>query len=205
MNKLDCTDFNFLSNVALKLENGENLERSFFLTGNVPEEILVRLQLGDNLHEVISSIDFNYPALKNLFSSVDYADESEIIDRVKSTSRLIRVREEVLKEKDSSLKVHRRRLKIIRYVTMFTIAMIAGFSPIFSNLYSFISTGEFTSSFSIWSILSISFLIINLLNNYYLLKMGNEEKIKFRLIPVVFLHSAIVIGVRFFILNLIPI
>ena len=204
MNKLDCTDFNFLSNVALKLENGENLERSFFLTGNVPEEILVRLQLGDNLHEVISSIDFNYPALKNLFSSVDYADESEIIDRVKSTSRLIRVREEILKEKDSSLKVHRRRLKIIRYVTMFTIAMIAGFSPIFSNLYSFISTGEFTSSFSIWSILSISFLIINLLNNY-LLKMGNEEKIKFRLIPVVFLHSAIVIGVRFFILNLIPI
>jgi hypothetical protein len=205
MSKLDCTDFNFLNNIALKLENGENLERSFFLTCNVPEETLVRLQLGENLHEVISSIDFNYPALKNLFSSVDYADEDEVIDRVKSTSRLIRVREEVLKEKDSSLKVHRRRLKIIRYVTMFTIAMIAGFAPIFSNLYSFISTGEFTSSFSIWSILSISFLIINLLNNYYLLKMGNEEKIMFRLFPVIFLHSAIVIGVRFFILNLIPI
>ncbi len=205
MSKLNCTDFNFLSNIALKLENGENLERSFFLTENIPEEILVRLQLGENLHEVISSIDFNYPALKNLFSSVDYADEDEVIDRVKSTSRLIRVREEVLKEKDSSLKVHQRRLKIIRYVTMFTIAMIAGFSPIFSNLYSFISTGEFTSSFSIWSILSISFLIINLLNNYYLMKMGNEEKKYFRLIPVIFLHSAIVIGVRFFILNLIPI
>ncbi len=205
MIRLNCTDFNFLNNIALKLENGENLERSFFLSKNVPKEILTRLQLGENLLEIISSIDFSYPALRNLFSSVDYADETEILERIKTTSKLIRMREEVLKEKEVSLKIHRRRLKIIRYVTMFTIAMIAGFSPIFSNLYSFISTGEFTSSFSIWSILSVSFLIINLLNNYYLLKMGNEERIKFRLVPVILLHSAIVVGVRFFILNLIPI
>jgi hypothetical protein len=186
------------------LESGENLERAFFLTENVPEEILVRLQLGEELASIVTSISFKYPALANLFTSIDTAEELEVQERLKTTSKLIRIREEILKEKEATLKVHRRRIKIIRYVTMIIIAIIAGFSPIFSNLYEFINTGEFTTSLSIVSYLSISFLMINLLNNYYLLKMSNETHIKIRLIIVLILHSIILIGVRYFLIGVVP-
>jgi hypothetical protein len=204
MSYLNCTEYDFLSNIAFRLESGENLERAFFLTENVPEEILVRLQLGEELTSIVNSISFKYPALANLFVSIDKADEADILERLKTTSKLIRIREEILKEKDTTLKVHRRRIKIIRYVTLVIIAIIAGFSPIFSNLYEFINTGEFTTSLSIISYLSISFLMINLLNNYYLLKMSNETHIKFRLIIVFVLHSIILIGVRYFLIGVIP-
>ena len=43
MSKLKCEEFNFLNNIALMIENGENLERAFFLGEDVPEEILLRL------------------------------------------------------------------------------------------------------------------------------------------------------------------
>ncbi len=204
MSKLNCTEFDFLSNIAFRLEGGENLERAFFLTEGVPEDILARLQLGEELTDIVSSIDFKYPALTNLFTSIDNADETDILERLMITSKLIRIREETLKEKETTLKVHRRRIKIIRFVTLVVIALIAGFSPIFSNLYEFINTGEFTTSLSILSYLSVSFLLINLLNNYYLLKMSNEKSIKIRLIIVIVLHVVIVIGVRFFLVGVIP-
>ena len=204
MNELNCTEYDFLNNIAFKLESGENLERAFFLTENVPEEVLLRLQLGEELTSVVNSISFKYPALADLFSSIDKADESDIRERLKTTSRLIRVREEIVKEKESTLKVQRRRIKIIRFITLIIIAIIAGFSPIFSNLYEFINTGEFTTSLSIFSYLSISFLMINLLNNYYLLKMSNETHIKLRLLIVFVLHSIILLGVRYFLIGVIP-
>ena len=204
MNSLNCTEYDFLANISFRLESGENLERAFFLTENVPEDVLIRLQLGEELASVVTSIGFKYPALSNLFASIDKAEESDIQVRLKTTSKLIRIREEILKEKESTLKVHRRRIKIIRYITLIIIAIIAGFSPIFSNLYEFINTGEFTTSLSIVSYLSISFLMINLLNNYYLLKMSNETKIKIRLLVVLVLHSIILIGVRYFLIGVIP-
>jgi len=204
MSNLNCTEFDFLSNIAFRLESGENLERAFFLSENVPEDILVRLQLGEELTNIVSSISFKYPALANLFSSIDNADENDMLERLKTTSKLIRIREEIIKEKETTLKVHRRRIKIIRYITLIIIAIIAGFSPIFSNLYEFINTGEFTTSLSIISYLSISFLLINLLNNYYLLKMSNETNIKIRLIIVFVLHTIILIGVRYFLIGVIP-
>ncbi|TFG08658.1 hypothetical protein EU534_02670 [Candidatus Heimdallarchaeota archaeon] len=205
MSELNCTEYDFLNNIAFKLESGENLERAFFLTENVPEEILLRLQLGEELTSVIKSISFRYPSLANLFSSVNQAEESDVLERLKTTSRLIRIREEIIEEKESTLKVQRRRIKIIRYITLIIIAIIAGFSPIFSNLYEFINTGEFTTSLSIFSYLSISFLLINLLNNYYLLKLSNENHIKIRLLIVLILHSIILIGVRYFLIGVIPI
>jgi len=204
MSELNCTEYDFLNNIAFKLESGENLERAFFLTENVPEEALSRLQLGEELSSVMTSINFKYPALTNLFSSINKAEESDILDRVKTTSKLIRIREEIIEEKESTLKVQRRRIKIIRYITLIIIAIIAGFSPIFSNLYEFVNTGEFTTSLSIVSYLSISFLMINLLNNYYLLKMSNETHIKIRLLIVLVLHSIILICVRYFLIGVIP-
>ena len=133
LSKLSCTEFDFLNNITFFLEGGENLERAFFLSEGVPEETLVKLQLGEELTSVISAIDFKYPALINLFSSVENADEEDILERLKTTSKLIRIREEILKEKETTLKVHRRRIKLIRYITLFIIAIIAGFSPIFSK------------------------------------------------------------------------
>ena len=125
----------------------------------------------------------------------------EVLEKIKITADLIKMREEALKEKENTLNVHGRRLKIIRYVTLITIAIIAGFSPLFSNLFSFFNTGEISSSLPFWSILSISFLIINILNNYFLLKMSNEKKMSIRLIFVVFIHIITVIFVRMFISN----
>ncbi len=187
--------------MAMKLEDGENLERSLFSIDSVPKEHLVRLQLGGDFIDVISNIEFDYPALINLFSSIKNSNTAEILERIKITAKLIKMREEALKEKENTLNVHGRRLKIIRYVTLITIAIIAGFSPLFSNLFSFFNTGEISVSLPFWSILSISFLIINILNNYFLLKMSNERKISIRLIFVIFIHMITVIFVRIFISN----
>lgn len=185
----------------MKLEEGENLERSLFLIDSVPKKHLIKLQLGGDFIDVISGIEFDYPALVNLFSSIKNSNTSEILERIITTAELIKMREEALKEKENNLNVHRRRLKIIRYVTLITIAIIAGFSPLFSNLFSFFNTGEISSSLSFWSILSISFLIINVLNNYFILKMSNEKRKSIRLIFVIVIHLITVIFVRFFISN----
>ena len=201
MTKLECLDHIFLDEVAFQIENGENLERALFQTENMPLDLLVRLQLGEELIDVISSLEFNDPSVINLFTSLNYAESSEILDRVKITSKLMKMREETLKEKENTLKIHQRRLRIIRFVTMITIAIMGGFSPLFSNLYAFINTGEFLNSFSIVSNLSISFLFINVLNNYFLLKMSNENKITARIVFVILIHILIVILVRIFFSN----
>ncbi|MFW9851665.1 MAG: hypothetical protein ACFFDS_01840 [Candidatus Thorarchaeota archaeon] len=201
MNKLNYPDYIFLQEMAMKLEEGENLERSLFSIDSIPEENLVKLQLGGDFIDVISNIEFDYPALINLFSSMRNSNTIEVLEKIKITADLIKMREEVLKEKENTLNVHGRRLKIIRYVTLVTIAIIAGFSPLFSNLFSFFNTGEISNSLPFWSILSVSFLIINILNNYFLLKMSNEKKISIRLIFVIFIHLITVIVVRIFISN----
>ena len=83
MSKLMCTDYNFLNNVIIQLENGENLERAFFLLNDIPENFLFRLQLGEDLIDLLSSIEFNYPTITNLFSSINQSDLSDILDRLK--------------------------------------------------------------------------------------------------------------------------
>lgn len=201
MTKLECLDYIFLDDVAFQIESGENLERALFQIENMPLDLLVRLQLGEELVDVLSSLEFNDPSIINLFTSLNYAESSEILERVKTTSKLMKMREETLKEKENTLKIHQRRLRIIRFVTMITIAIMGGFSPLFSNLYAFINTGEFLNSFSIVSNLSISFLFINLLNNYFLLKMSNENKITARIVFVILIHIAIVIMIRIFFSN----
>ncbi len=185
----------------MRLEDGENLERSLFSIDSVPEENLVKLQLGGDFIDVISNIEFDYPTLINLFLSIKNSNTTEVLEKIKITADLIKMREEALKEKENTLNVHGRRLKIIRYVTLITIAIIAGFSPLFSNLFSFFNTGEISRSLPFWSILSISFLIINILNNYFLLKMSKEKKMLVRLIFVVFIHIITVVFVRMFISN----
>ncbi|MHA2357386.1 MAG: hypothetical protein ACXABK_01280 [Candidatus Heimdallarchaeaceae archaeon] len=201
MSKLVCSDYDFLSNIIIHLENGENLERAVFLLNDIPEDFLFSLQLGENLIDLLSSIEFNYPTITNLFSSINQSDLSDILERLRITARLIRNREEAILEKDNMLRIHQKRIKIIRYVTLLTIAIIGGFSPIFSNLFLFITTGAFVDSSSILSYLSIAFLFINLLNNYFLLKLSREEKILIRLSIVASLHIIIVIFIRFFYAN----
>ena len=117
------------------------------------------------------------------------------------TARLIKSREEAIQEKENTLKIHQRRIKIIRYVTSVTIAIIGGFSPIFANIYRFIQTNEFLNTPSFWSFLSVSFLLINLLNNYFLLKIGSEKNLKIRLLITLVLHFLIVFAVRIFYSN----
>ncbi len=196
MIELQSMDYEFLDEIAFHIENGENLERALFHIENIPLEITIRLQLGEELIDVLSSLEFSNPSILNLFASLSFADSSEVLENVKITSKLMRMREETLREKENTIKIHQRRLGIIRFVTMITIAIMGGFSPLFTNLYAFINTGEFLSSFSIVSALSISFLLINLLNNYFLLKMGNESKLVIRLVVVIIIHIIIVIIVR---------
>ena len=151
MIKIKSSDHTFLNDIVFFMENGENLERALFQIENVPTETLIRLQLGEELLDVLSSLEFNNPAIINLFSSLKYANSSEILERIKTTSKLLRMREETLKEKENTLKIHQRRLRIIRYVTLITISIMGGFSPLFTNIFSFINTGEFLNSFSIFS------------------------------------------------------
>jgi hypothetical protein len=120
---------------------------------------------------------------------------------MRTTAELIRKREEILQEKENAINIQKRRLKIIRYVTLITIAIIAGFSPLFTNIYSLIENGVFQSTFTFFSVLSISFLLVNILNNYFLLKMVNERNMKFKLGIVVILHIGIVIIVNLFLSN----
>ncbi|NPD89408.1 MAG: hypothetical protein HGN29_11865 [Asgard group archaeon] len=201
MTKVERSDYVFLQEIATYIENGENFERALFNIKFLPDELLLRLQLGDELIGILSSVDFNYPSMVSLFSSINYSDSSDILKKIKITAKLIKNREEAIQEKENVLKIHQRRIKIIRYVTSITIAMIGGFSPIFANIYSLIQTNEFLNTPSFWSFLSISFLFINLLNNYFLLKIGNEKNIKIRLIIVLVLHFLIIFAVRIFYSN----
>ncbi|MBY8999309.1 MAG: hypothetical protein KGD64_00135 [Candidatus Heimdallarchaeota archaeon] len=205
MYKLSFSDHILLQEIAQQIEKGENLERAIFSIEGFPEELLLRMQLGEEAIEILSSLELDYPTITNLFASTAQADTKDVVERLRSTSKLIRMREEALEERNDLLKIHRRRMRIIRYVTLITIAMIAGFSPLFSNFYSLISAGdfEFSFSFTIWSLLSFSFLIINCLNNYYLLKMSNETRMIFKMVVVFILHIAIVIMVQSFFSNLI--
>lgn len=205
MYKLPFSDYVLLQEIAQQMEKGENLERAIFAIEEFPQELLMKVQLGEEGVEALSSLHLDYPAIINLFASVSQADSSETVERLKTTSKLIKLREEALKEKEDLVKVHKRRMKIIRYVTTITIAMIAGFSPLFTNFYSLISSGEFQFSFtiSIWTFLSFSFLAINCLNNYYLSKMSDEKKVGFKLVVVLILHVSIVVMVQFFFSSLI--
>jgi hypothetical protein len=198
MVKIECTDYAFLQEIATHIENGENLERALFNTGFLPDEMLLRLQLGDELISILSSVNFSYPSMVSLFSSINYSDTSDILKKIKVTAKLIKNREEAIQEKENTLKIHQRRIKIIRYVTSITIAMIGGFSPIFANIYSFIQTSEISRTSSFWSFLSLSFLLINILNNYFLLKIGNEKNIKIKVGIVLVLHFCIVFAVKVF-------
>ncbi|MCK4895524.1 MAG: hypothetical protein KAS47_01850 [Candidatus Heimdallarchaeota archaeon] len=205
MYKLSFSDHILLREIANQMEKGENLERAIFFIEDFPRELLLRIQLGEEITEIFSSLKLDYSEITNLFASASQADTQEMIQRFKSTAKLIRMREEALEERNDLLKVHKRRMWIIRYVTLITIAMIAGFSPLFSNFYSLISNGDFSFSFSftIWSFLSFSFLVINCLNNYYLLKMSNEKRILFKIVIVFILHIVIVLVVQNFFSSLI--
>lgn len=206
MYKLSFSDHILLTEVANQIEKGENLERAIFFIEKFPKDLLLQIQLGEDLIDTLSLLKFDYPEIINLFASSSKVDVEEMAERFKSTAELIKLREEALEERDNVLKVHIRRMRIIRYVTLITIAMIAGFSPLFSNFYALITTGEFSFSFSftLWSILSVSFLLINCLNNYYLLKMSNEKRIWLKVVFVFIFHIAIVITVQTFFSNLMP-
>ena len=199
--EIDCPDYVFLQEIAAHIENGENLERALFKTSFLPDETLLSLQLGEELISVLSTIDFNYPSMIGLFSSINYSDPSDTLKKIKITAKLIKSREEAIQEKENVLKIHQRRIKIIRYVTSITIAMIGGFSPIFVNIYSFIQTNEISNNHTFWSFLSISFILINLLNNYFLLKIGNEKNIKIRIGIALLIHFIVVFAIRIFYSN----
>lgn len=201
MVKLKCTDQIFLVKLANQIEAGENIERSLFLIDEIPSELHMKLYLGEEITEILTSIEFNYPNILNLLSSTRNAEVEENVKRMRTTAELIRKREEILQEKENAINIQKRRLKIIRYVTLITIAIIAGFSPLFTNIYSLIENGVFQNTFTFFSVLSISFLLVNILNNYFLLKMVNERNIKIKLGIVAILHIGIAIIVNIFLSN----
>ncbi|MCK4844615.1 MAG: hypothetical protein KAS95_02980 [Candidatus Heimdallarchaeota archaeon] len=201
MVKLKCTDQIFLVKLANQIEAGENIERSLFLIDEIPPELHMKLYLGEDITEILMAIEFNYPNILNLLSSTRNAEVEENVKRMRTTAELIRKREEILQEKENAINIQKRRLKIIRYVTLITIAIIAGFSPLFTNIYSLIENGVFQNTFTFFSVLSISFLLVNILNNYFLLKMVNERNIKIKLGIVAILHIGIAIIVNIFLSN----
>ncbi|MHA1406616.1 MAG: hypothetical protein ACTSSG_04455 [Candidatus Heimdallarchaeaceae archaeon] len=199
MKKKEICDYMFLSNMAMLFENGENIERALFSSNEITKEQLFNLQLGEKASEIISSMNFHYPALTTLFYSIENSEVVDVLQRLKTISKLIEKRENAVQEKQIIMNIHKRRIKIMRYTTLITIAVIAGFSPVFANLYSFLSTGNVFYQSSFISILSISFLLINMLNNYFLMKLANETRFLFRLSVVFCLHVAIAFSFSIFI------
>ncbi|MHA1399170.1 MAG: hypothetical protein ACTSQE_02305 [Candidatus Heimdallarchaeaceae archaeon] len=201
MVKLRCSDDVFLKDIAALIENGKNLEQAIFSISYIPQEVLYSLQLGNNVIEALSIIEFEYPIIINLFSSLSLSNINENLKRIRTIANLIKRRNEILEEKNTLLRIHGRRMSIIRYITMLTIAIIAGISPLFTGIYSFLITGKIIYSFSLLTPFSISFLFINILNNYFLLKVSREKNIKVKILIVSLVHIVLVVLIRIFLMH----
>ncbi len=192
MVKLKYSDDIFLNDIVSLLRSGLNLEQAFFEIEYMPQEILFDIQIGKPLLESVQLIEFQYPVVKELFASIISSDIEEILHKISITAQLIKKRNEVIREKESLFSIHRRRMTIIRYITLVTIAIIAGMSPLFTGLFSLLTNGILNYQFSILTPLSISFLIINILNNYFLLRISYASKIQLQLVIATIVHLIIV-------------
>ncbi|MHA1203671.1 MAG: hypothetical protein K9W45_08515 [Candidatus Heimdallarchaeum aukensis] len=196
MIKLNVSDNTFLNDMATLLEEGHNIEQAIFNIPYMARDVLLEIQLGSNPIKALSLIEFQYPVIINLLGSLSNANHKENITRIKVVAALIKKRNEAIKEKENLVNILNRRLKIIRIITLVTIAIIGGIAPFFSGIYSFLIDGHIKYSFDLFSPMSISFLLINLLNNYFLLSISKESKIGLKLIIAAIVHIAIVLSVK---------
>lgn len=196
--KLKVTDDIFLEDISSFLENGYNLEQALFNVKYMSKDVLLEIQLGRDAIEALSVVTFQYPVIINLLSTLSNSNYKANIERIKTVASLIKKRNETLEKKENIVRILNRRLKIIRFITLIIIAIIGGIAPFFSGIYSFLKYGSPNYSFSLISPMSISFLLINLLNNYFLLSISKEGEIKIKLVIVAIVHILVVFLIKIF-------
>ena len=196
MIKLNIPDDTFLNDIATLLEEGYNIEQAIFGIQYMSRDVLLEIQLGSNPIEALSLVEFQYPVIISLLGSASNADYRENVTKIKTVANLIKKRNEAIKEKENLVKILNRRLKIIRIITLVTIAIIGGIAPFFSGIYSFLKNGYSKYTFNLLSPMSISFLLINLLNNYFLLSISKENRISLKLIITSIVHVAIFLSIK---------
>ncbi|MHA1868123.1 MAG: hypothetical protein ACTSVB_11025 [Candidatus Heimdallarchaeaceae archaeon] len=196
MIKLNIPDDTFLNDIATLLEEGYNIEQAIFGIPYMSRDVLLEIQLGSNPIEALSLVEFQYPVIISLLGSASNADYRENVTKIKTVANLIKKRNEAIKEKENLVKILNRRLKIIRIITLVTIAIIGGIAPFFSGIYSFLKNGYSKYTFNLLSPMSISFLLINLLNNYFLLSISKENRISLKLIITSIVHVAIFLSIK---------
>ncbi len=196
--KLEHSDDIILDDLLNSLQEEENMEGAFFLSRYIPKELTFKLQFGKSLNEILKDIDFEFPLIQTLLLSLSNTKKKNAIKDINITSNLIKNRKKALKEKENTLAIYQKRISLIRYVTTLTIAIIAGFSPLFSFLYSILNYQIQEFQISLINYFSLSYLMFNVLNNYFLLKLTNKNKIKVQLIIISFIHLIIIVAISTF-------
>ncbi len=192
MYKIKVSEDKFLEEIVSELEKGENIERSLFNIKYIPEELKLKMQIGTTFKEILQELEFETFIIQNLLNSLITSNSKDSREKIKITIKLIKKRDEVIKEKKSFLQTHRRRIGLIRIITLVIIGVFSGFYPLYSNLYGVLLDTTRSNSGEFLNIGMISFFFINILNNYFLLKMADEKRLKYKLAIVGILHIIIV-------------
>jgi len=193
MYKLLCSDEDFLYGLLDNLKNGENLERALFFSVYIPAEVKFELQIGKSFEKTISMVQFSHSIILNLLMSLVFNTSEEAIKRIKITADIIRKQNELRREKANLVKIHQRRIKIIRLISTLVIAILAGFSPITISFYSLINTINNRPNVDYLSPLSFSFFLVNIFNSYFLLTLSGEKKRTLKLAATALVHILLVI------------
>lgn len=196
--KLEHSDDIILDDLLNSLQEGENIERSIFLSRYIPKELAFKLQFGKSLKEILREIEFEFSLIQTLLLSLNSTKKKDAINDINITSNLIKNRKKALQEKENTLSIYQKRISLIRYVTTLTIAIIAGFSPLFSFLYSILNYEIQDFQIALINYFSLSYLMFNVLNSYFLLKLTNKNNIKVQLIITSFIHVIIIVAISVF-------
>lgn len=200
MGKLVIEEDIFLKRLLIRLKQGENIEQALFNINILDTDILMHLQLGKSIKYCLSLIRFHHPAIRTLLVSASQNLLPETLERIEATAKLIETRKEATKEMETIISIHRRRIRIIQFVTTITIGILAGFAPVFLKLSEIInnSSSRIAFSLSVTPTIAISFLLINMLNSYFLMQIAGDRHKKIKIFMVVLIHLLLVVIINIF-------
>ncbi|MHA1684943.1 MAG: hypothetical protein ACTSYD_00895 [Candidatus Heimdallarchaeaceae archaeon] len=200
MEQLLVPEHVFLKRLLTQLKRGENIEQALFNSNTLNSKVLIHLQLGRTIIDCLSMIQFKHQAIVTLLSTTSRNLSDETLKRIEATVRLIEKREEATKELQTVLATHQRRIRIIYIITVIIIGVLAGFSPIFLSLHKMISVAELASNINMTrnTSIALSFLLINILNSYFLLQIADDKRKATKIILTIFIHILLVLVIQLF-------
>ena len=171
------TDDAILSLITTKLDEGLCPERA--LLGLPDSKIFNQCKKSINLNGNSASsasrkINFQYKDISMTLSSVFENDNFNAKERISDLSSMIKNRRKLLIKKQARYKIELRRIKIILLISTLTIGIMAIFAPIFNSLAFVLNSNRQT--YTIHPFIIFYGLILS--NIFFLLKIGNESKVR---------------------------